>query len=174
MGILSRKPLWLGAVGVLVAVMLLAMVAATVYANWNGPEESNDHADDDGPSHSSYVVYTMVSSDPFEAEVTNVEIGGRPSPDEWYTSNEVWASKMILYRKWTGSKWQTVRTAEATWWSDHGEPGDLEYINDTTDVTLPGGALVQQQNQYAYQLIIHPFDWIDYRGAVNDHYLEDY
>ena len=153
--------------------LLLAMVVATVYANVNGPIESNDHADGSDPSHSSKVTYTIVTSNPFEAEATNVEYGGRPPPGLVNTSAEAWGSKEIVYLKWTGSKWKTVRTAGASGWYDLGEPGDLHYINDSTDVSLPGGALVKHRNQYGWLVqIFNNLDWSSWSSGTHKHFLE--
>ena len=120
---------------------------------------------------------TMVSSDPFEAEVTNVDIGGRPPPGKVYTTNEVWGSKYIEYRKWTGSKWKTVRKYQSTAWYAGGSPGNLKYVYDSTDVSLPGGALVKHRNRYGW-VVHYPLgggDWAEWPGrSTHSHFLEDY
>ena len=103
-----------------------------------------------------------------------MEYGGRPPPGLVNTSAEAWGSKDIVYRKWTGSKWKTVRTAPATEWTNTGEKGDLAYYNDSTDVTMPGGALVKHRNQYGWWVqIFNNLDWSSWSSGTHRHFLED-
>lgn len=170
------RPVFLGIVGILVSVWP-GMAVATVYAKVNGTKESNDHNDGSQPSHLSKVTYTMVTSGPFEAKVTRVDIGGRPPPGELWTSNEVWGSKGLEYRKWTGSKCQTVRKYNSKAWYMGGEPTDLQHVYDGTDVSLPGGALVKHRNKYGWYVntLNCGLNWSEWSGrSRHKHFLQDY
>ena len=183
MGIVSRKPLTWGVAMVaalaLLALILVSTASATTYL-YDGPILTNDHTDgDDNISHDTYIKYWVPDDDgEFRFEAVNVKKGGRPPPSEWYSWNEKWSSKKTKYRRWDADneEWVTVRThGEGSWRSD-GEIGDLDYVDDPTNVTMVGGALIEHYNRYGWNWRDNKGKkhWTEWRGrTTHRHYLEE-
>ena len=137
----------------------------------NGPKTSYDVGDGNGISHSSTVYYTK-ETDPFVAEVDRVHFGGREKEEGHLEFASGWRRKKTEYREWNGSSWVTEATVNPGSWRATGHE-ELDWWNLENDVTLEGGALVEQRLEYRFFYTvwdqIHEYKW---RGALLDHFLE--
>ena len=117
-----------------------------VLALTNGPEESDDHNDGQGDSHSTEVTYYR-SLNPWVAEVRNVEIGGRPYYDGVPCTTQKWKTKYLRYWRWDGENWVLKKGKTGPGWLETSDTS-LTYHDDDEDVRLTGGAAVTHRNEY--------------------------
>ena len=155
---------------VLVALLVVLASSTVAWALSNGPETSSLN-DGYGTSHSSTVYYDK-ETNPFVAEVDRVYYGGRKRDTDFGECCAIWTRYHTLYREWNGSSWVTVQSFGAGAWQSTG-PESLSWWNLHNDVTLEGGALVQQRLEYEYH-IVGPDGTVEIKwtGPYHNHYLE--
>ena len=157
----------------LVPIVTAFAAFAVVWADENGPETTDDIGDGYGTSHTSTVYYTRQLS-PFIAWVDRVYFGGR-KPDDSFPGQccGAWRVKKTLYREWDGSEWDTVVNEGAGSWHEPAGAPELSYYNMNRDVTLEGGALVQQKLEFRKIVtVLEEGGMLQYSGRWHSHFLE--
>ena len=81
--------------------------------------------------------------------------------------------KKTLYKRWNGSQWVTVVSESPSSWHEPSGTPELSYYNRNRDVTLEGGALVQQQLEYRKIIMVgDQGGMLNINGVWHSHFLE--
>ncbi len=166
-----RRRLWL--LFLVVPVVAAFGAFAVAWADEDGPETSDAIGDGYGTSHTSTVYYDRQLS-PFIVWVDRVYYGGwKPDTNFYGQCCGAWREKNALYKKWNGTKWVTVVSESPGSWHEPSGTPELSYYNRNRDVTLEGGALVQQRLEYQKIVTIgDQGEMLQYSGYWHSHYLE--